>query len=98
MTQRDEAAALDDVARRGEAIYDSMQSSLLETVGAGRYIAIHVDSGDYAEGRSTSEATRRLRERHPADGRIFLRQIGDEPAYSLAARLLAGEMAVGQTK
>ncbi len=98
MTPGNQSAAMEDVVRKGEVIYDSLQTSLLETVGAGRYIAIHVDSGDFAAGRSTAEATRMLRQRHPADGRIFLRQIGDEPDYSLAARLLAGEMSMGRTK
>ena len=98
MNYKDNITATDDVVRRGEAIYETLQTSLLETVGAGRYVAIHVDGGDFAAGRSTAEATRKLRQRHPADGRIFLRQIGDEPDYSLAARLLAGEMSMGKTK
>ena len=92
MPQFYQPAIMDELVRRGESIYDSLKLSLLETVRAGRYVAIHVDSGDFACARSTAEATRKLRRRHPADGRIFLRQIGEEPDFGLAARLLAGQI------
>ena len=80
-----------EVARLGQDLYESRIRGLVEADHIGRYIAIHVDTGDYVVARTTAEATRTLLKTHPRDGRIFLRRIGDEPEYELAARILAGE-------
>jgi len=42
--------------------------------------------------RSNKRATRELLKTHVPDGRIYLRKIGTEPEYALAARLLASDM------
>ena len=82
----------EELSQRGKAIYETRLKALVETQCNNQYIAIHIDSGDYAVAKSTGAATRTLLKTHPADGRIYLRKIGDEPDYSLAARILAGEM------
>jgi hypothetical protein len=81
-----------EVVQLGKALYDRMRPEL-EATADGQYVAIHVDSGDFRVADSTAKATRALLEQHPIDGRIFIRKIGDEPEYGLAARLLAGEAA-----
>ncbi len=81
----------DDLSTRGKAIYESRKDSL-EPQFNNQYVVIHVDSQDQAIARTSSAALRAIRERHPADGRLYLRKIGPEPEYGLTARILASEM------
>jgi hypothetical protein len=88
---------LQELGDKGQAIYEKLKP-ILEPAHDRQFVAIHVDTEDYAIGRSSSVATRLIRQRHPADGRLFIRKIGDEPEYHLAARILASEMRAGHTK
>lgn len=85
-------AALQDLAGRGQAIYGGQLRTRLEPEYDGRFVAIHVDSGDYAVAHSSAQATRDLQKRRPLDGRLYVRRIGPGPEWGLAARLLVGEM------
>ena len=80
-----------EVARLGRELYESRIRALVEPANMGRYIAIHVDSGDYRVANSTGQAARDIRKVHPPDGRLYMRKIGDEPEYELAARVLASD-------
>lgn len=91
-------AALEDVSQRGRAIYQTKLAAQLVPAPGRRFVAIHVDTEDYAVGASSGDAMRALLEHHPADGRLYIRKIGSEPDYGLAARLLAGEMAAERPK
>ena len=83
---------LHELSRVGNALYESRLKPLVEPNYDGQYIAIHIDSEDYAVGKSTASAIRSLKARHPTDGRIYLRKIGEEPEFSLAARLDSREL------
>ncbi len=83
-------ATLEELSARGEAIYDTLRAQL-EPAHERKFIAIHVDSGDYEIARTTVEAVRALRQRRPVDGRMFARKIGTEPEYGLAARILVSD-------
>jgi hypothetical protein len=82
----------DDLTERGLAIYEQTLKTLLEPTQNGRFVAIHVDSEDYEVARTSADAIRAMLKRHPIDGKLVVRKIGDEPEYGLAARILAGEM------
>ena len=84
---------LDEIEQRGLAIYEGLKP-LLEPSENGRMVAIHIDSGDYATGRSSSEARQMLRHRQP-QGQLLIMNIGPEPNYTLAARIIAGQLASG---
>ncbi len=77
---------LDDVTRRGLAIYETRLGPLLESAHAGEVVAIHVDSGDYAVAPSSPEALRAMRRMRPA-GLLFLYTIGVATDHSLARRM-----------
>lgn len=81
----------EEVERLGAALYDRRIRTEVAAAPPAHFVAIHVDSGDYAVAPSSSAATRILRTRHPADGRIFVRRITEEPDYGLSMRILAGE-------
>jgi hypothetical protein len=78
----------EDVAEMGQEIYNAKLKPLLEPDHNNEYVAIHVDSGDCALGRSWVSALRTLLLRHEADGRLAGMKIGSEPDYGLAARLV----------
>jgi hypothetical protein len=90
-------AVLDDLHEKGMAVYERLKQSL-ESKHWNRFVAIHVDSGDFAVGSTAGEASRNLRVARSPDGRMFIRKIGDEPEYELAARILAGDLAARATK
>jgi len=89
---------LTQLSRRGLAIYEEKLKASLEPDQNGRFVAIRVQTGDYAVGRSSSDATRQILKVHPPDGQLVIRKIGPEPEYGLAARYLAGEMLAAQRK
>jgi len=89
----DSDEAIAEIERLGEALYEEKVRDLVEPDYVNHYAAIHVDSGDYAVGKSTVHALRAMDKIRPeASGRIYLRRIGDEPDYALIARIIAGEM------
>ena len=91
-------AALQDLADRGMAVYEKMKPQL-EPQHNGQYVVIHVDTEDYAIGRTFHEANRAMRARHPLDGRLFGIKIGSEPDNdSLAARIVLSEMGTARAK
>jgi len=90
--------SFEDVSEQGQNIYASRLKAKLEPLYPRQFVAIHVESGDYAIAKTTALATRELLKRHSPNGRVFLRKIGDEPVYGLAARLLESEMRAGRAK
>ncbi len=80
------------LTNRGLAIYEENLKSILEPEFDNKYVAIHVDTGDYEVANSSGDGMRAMRKRH-LKGRLVIMRIGDEPEWGLAARLLAGQMA-----
>jgi hypothetical protein len=90
-------ATLGELDRKGMAIYDRLRDQL-EADSINRYVAIHVGSDDFVVANSAIDAIRALLKVHPPDGQVFVRRIGGEPEYDLAARILAGELMAGARK
>lgn len=84
-------------SQHGLAFYNEKLRSRLEPEHNNEYVAIHVDSGDYALGASSGDAMRAMRQRQ-ATGRLVILHIGAEPEWGLASRLFAGQMMAGQQK
>ncbi len=85
------------LSKRGLAIYDEKLKPILEPGFDKKYVAIHVDTEDYAVADSSGNAMRAIRERHP-EGWLVMKRVGNEPEWGLAARLLVGKMMAGQQK
>ena len=85
------------LAELGETIYDGLKEEL-EADHNGEYVAIHLDSGDFAIGRNGTAARKLLLTRHAPDGRTHTRRIGNDPDYGLLSRILPGELAAGRVK
>jgi hypothetical protein len=76
MQTRTQESLLSPLAEQGRAIYEGRLKSILEPDHEGEAVAIHVDSGDYAIGRSHHDAAHALLSRHEPDGRIVTLTIG----------------------
>jgi len=87
----------DVLSRRGLAIYDEKLKPILEPEFDKKYVAIHVDTEDYAVAGSSGDAMRAIRKRRP-EGWLVMKRIGNEPEWGLAARFLVGRMMAGQQK
>lgn len=77
---------IDDVTRRGLAIYRDRLQAILEPTHADRVVAIHLDSGDYRVADSSPDALRAMRRVHPS-GLLFLYTIGPASDVGLARRM-----------
>lgn len=77
---------LDEVSRRGLAIYETRLKALLEPAHNGQVVAIHVDSGDHVVAASSPDALRAMRRVHPT-GLLFLYTIGPVGDRGLARRM-----------
>ena len=56
---------VEDVAKRGEAIYQERIKPLVDPLHYGKFLAIDVETGDYEIGKRMILASRKLRERKP---------------------------------
>lgn len=87
-----DGAGASDLTRLGLVVYDAKLKPLLEPRDDGKFVAIHVDTEDYAVASSSGQAMRVLLRRHPVDGRMIIRKIGPELEYGLLARMIASEL------
>ncbi len=87
----------DVLFQQGLAIYDEILKPILEPIYNNQYVAVHVGSGEHAVAKSSGDAMRAMRKRQP-EGPLVIMQIGPEPEWGLAGRLLASQMVAGQRK
>jgi hypothetical protein len=87
-----------EITRRGNRLFkEQIRAQLPEDAAAHAFIAIDVETGDYATAEEGIEAADRLEERDPeARGRIFLRRVGAKSAYHVGGRLRLGETGGGR--
>ncbi len=84
-----ESRQISDVSTKGLEIYESKLKDILEPDHNNDWVAIHVDSGDYAVARHRGDAVREIQSRHGIDGRLLATKIGPEPDFALASRLFS---------
>ena len=72
----------------GAAIYTERLQALLEPAHNGEWVAIHVDTGDYAVGKNSPRALDALRTMHPA-GLVVTLLVGPEREDPTLYRMLA---------
>lgn len=72
-----------DLATRAHAIYDAELRHKLEPQEHGRYLALEIETGDYAIGDRFRDANEKLRERHPLPTLFFTFRIGYPAAIKM---------------
>ena len=75
----------EEVAERGDEIYDTHISPIVKAEDMGCYVVIDVESGDYEIDRNELAASDRLRARHP-DAQTWLRRVGSRYARHFGVR------------
>ena len=88
MTVRQRRYSKEELARRGQALYESGIRQQVETGNDGKIVAIDIESGAFEVDSSVLPATRRLFERYP-DAQPWVIRIGHQAVYHFGARSLA---------
>ena len=71
----------EEIARRGEELYDECIRPKVESEFDGKIVAIDIGSGDYETDDTTLPAVDRLRVRH-SEAEIYVKRIGHESVYT----------------
>lgn len=85
MTVSAERVGREEVARRGDEIYDKSISPFLRAEDAGRYAVIDISTGEYEIDGNEMAASDRLLARRP-NAEVWLRQIGSRYARRFGKR------------
>lgn len=72
----------EEIARRGDEIYERDLRPLLEPDHFGRIVAIDIQTGDHAVADTALEASRDLRRRQP-DAEVWLVRIGHRALHRI---------------
>lgn len=72
-----------EFARRGEEIYVQRVSPQVAPEDEGKFVAIDIESGDFAVDPDDFEATEQLLKRRP-NAQIWLHRVGHRTAYRIA--------------
>lgn len=89
-TSRQRRYSREEVARRGDEIYEREVLPHLSPADEGKYALVDIESADYEIDRDEIAASDRLLARHP-DGQVWMRQVGSGYARRFGPRLKATE-------
>jgi len=78
--------SIEEIAARGDEIYDSQIRITAEPTHNGKVVAIDVDSGAYEMGENEQIASRQLRQRLPA-AQIWLRRVGNRSLHRIGRQI-----------
>jgi hypothetical protein len=89
-----EALSDEEFARRGNAFFEErVRPNVDVEAERHKFVAIDVETGEYAVAERDVEATDQLIERCPdAEGRIWLRRVGSPEAYHFGRYTLADHL------
>ena len=79
-----------EIARRGEEIYEREFKDKLEPAHIGKFLVIDIDTGDSEMDSDEVAAFQRAMARNP-DGRRYLKRIGFSAAHHLRSRMRVGQ-------
>lgn len=84
-TSRHRRYSREEVARRGDDIYEREVLPSLSSADEGKYALIDIETSDYEIDRDEIAASDRLLARHP-DAQIWMRQVGSRYARRFGPR------------
>jgi peptide subunit release factor RF-3 len=87
MTIRQRRYSKEEMARRGQALYESGIRQQVEAGNEGKIVAIDIETGDFEVGDTIVAVTDRLFERHP-DAQPWGIRIGHRTVYHFGSRSL----------
>lgn len=77
----------EEIARRGQALYQEQIRAEVEAQNKGKYLVINVETGEYEMDADDLAASKRAKARFP-DAPLFAMRIGFAAAYRLGGRFL----------
>jgi hypothetical protein len=87
MAVRQRRYSKEELARRGQALYDASIRQQVEAGNEGKIVAIDIETGDFEVDENVVPATNRLFERHP-DAQPWVIRIGYRAVDHFGARSL----------
>jgi hypothetical protein len=87
MTPRQRRYSKEELARRGQELYESQIRQQVEAANEGKIVAIDIETGDFEVDETVVAATDRLFERHP-DAQPWGVRIGHRAVYHFGSRSL----------
>jgi len=75
----------EEIAQRGQAIYDQQIRAHVETAHRGKFLVLSVETGEYEIDRDELAALQRAKAKNP-DGAFYILRIGATAAYRLGRR------------
>lgn len=88
MTVRQRRYSKEDLAQRGQRLYENQIRQEVEAGNTGKIVAIDVETGNYEVADNVLPATNRLFERNP-DAQPWVIRIGYRAVYHFGARSLS---------
>ncbi|MGF1524135.1 MAG: hypothetical protein ACFBSF_17590 [Leptolyngbyaceae cyanobacterium] len=88
MTVRQRRYPKEELARRGQELYESGIQQQVEVGNEGKIVAIDIETGNFEVANTVLPATNRLFERNP-DAQPWVIRIGHRAVYHFGARSLA---------
>jgi hypothetical protein len=82
MADKHTAIPVEEIARRGNEIYERKVCPLVEAGNHGKVVAIDIHTEDYALGSTGGEAAEVLRQQRP-DAEVWLVRVGHASMYSI---------------
>lgn len=87
MTVRQRRYSKEELARRGQELYESHIRQQVEVNNEGKIVAIDIETGNFEVAENVVPATNRLFERNP-DAQPWVIRIGHRAVYHFGARSL----------
>jgi hypothetical protein len=88
MTDRRSQGSAEEIARRGDALYEREIRAQVEPAHRGKVVAIDVDRGEYVIDDNALSASQRLLARHP-DAEIWCVRVGSRVLHRIGGRVAA---------
>jgi hypothetical protein len=80
----------EEIARRGEAVYERLIRPRLGAPDRGKFLVINVDTGEYELDTDDLAASKRAKARFP-NAPLFTMRVGRPAAYRLGGRFAVNE-------
>ena len=89
MSAQQPRSSVEEVARRGDEIYERTIRAQVEATHHGKVVAIDIETGAYAVDDNALAAARRLRARYP-EAEVWFVRVGHRALHHIGARPIAG--------
>ena len=91
MSAQQPRSSAEEVARRGDEIYERTIRAQVEATHHGKVVAIDIETGAYAVDDNALAAARRLRAQYP-EAEVWLVRVGHRALHHIGARPMAGRV------